>query len=126
MESRTKQSDKLIKKASKGSSENKIPKREDIDKHKSGNKKLLKSGVAVKGDEEKNDMNDSEEKVNKRLKTKNKSRRSCASKIKPNTYVDNDGEVDDSADEFIPVGKDNDESSDSESDLTQETDGKNR
>ena len=77
-------------------------------------------------DEEKNDMNDPEEKINKRLKTKNKSRRSCASKIKPNTYVDNDGEVDDSADEFIPVSKDNDESSDSESELTQETDGKNR
>ena len=71
-------------------------------------------------------MSDSEEKGNKRLKTKNKSRRSCASKIKPNTYVDNDGEVDDSAEEFIPVGKDNDKSSDSESDLTQEADGNNK
>ena len=122
MKSQSKKPDKLNKKASIISRESKIHKRE----HKSGNKELFKPGVAVRGDEEKNDMNDSEEKINKRLKTKNKSRRSCASKIKPNTYADNDGEVDDSADEFIPVGKDHDESSDSESDLTQETDGKNR
>ena len=86
---------------------------------------MLKSGVVGRG-KENDDMSDSEENANKRLKTKNKSRRSCASKIKPNTYVDADGEVDDSAEEFIPVGKDNIEISDSESDLTQETDGKNR
>ena len=124
MESQRKKSDKLIKKASKCSNENKIHKREDTNKHKSENKKLLKSGVAVRGDDDNNNTSGSEEKINKRLKTKNKSQRSCASKIKANTYVDNDGEVDDSAEEFIPVGKDNDESSDS--DLTQETDSKNR
>ena len=46
-----------------------------------------------------------EENSNSRLRAKNKSRRSCASKIRPNAYVDNDGatdDVDDSEEDYVP------------------------
>ena len=49
--------------------------------------------------------NSKEDIGNNRLQTKNKSRRSCASKIKPNTYVDNDGAADDvvdSEEDYVP------------------------
>ena len=78
---------------------------------KTGKKGKEKSISKPKSGSEVN--SDCEEEINNnRFKAKNKSRRSCASKIRPNTYVDNDDEVEDSGDEFVPVENNNDDDDD--------------
>ena len=107
-------------KPKRGANKNKANKvHEDTKKTKPG-KEVLKKRTSKKVKEEDNLISDSEEEVgDNQLRTKNKLRRSCASKIKASTYIDGEDEVDDSADEFVPVENDSDESHDSDNNQTE-------
>ena len=65
-----------------------------------------------------------EDASNNRPKAKNKMRRSCASKLKPDIYVDNDNEMDDSEDEFVPGKYKSDDDDDSNGDSVGEEEDK--